>query len=98
MQITGQRALIRFQINFNFLFRCILQLEFKEGDEEYTGTVIPRPMVIARMHCAIARMAKLADAADLKSAGRKAVGVQVPLWAPNFIVMYIIEYNIFTSK
>ena len=29
-----------------------------------------------------ARMAKLADAADLKSAGRKAVGVQVPLWAP----------------
>jgi hypothetical protein len=27
-------------------------------------------------------MAKLADAADLKSAGRKAVGVQVPLWAP----------------
>jgi hypothetical protein len=29
-----------------------------------------------------ARMAKSADAADLKSAGRKAVGVQVPLWAP----------------
>ena len=29
-----------------------------------------------------ARMAKLADAADLKSAGRKAVGVQIPLWAP----------------
>jgi hypothetical protein len=27
-------------------------------------------------------MAKSADAADLKSAGRKAVGVQVPLWAP----------------
>ncbi len=25
---------------------------------------------------------KLADASDLKSAGRKAVGVQVPLWAP----------------
>ena len=32
-----------------------------------------------------ARMAKLADAADLKSAGRKAVGVQVPLWAPKKI-------------
>ena len=30
----------------------------------------------------IARMAKLEDAADLKSAGRKAVGVQVPLRAP----------------
>ena len=30
-----------------------------------------------------ARMAKSADAADLKSAGRKAVGVQVPLRAPN---------------
>ena len=27
-------------------------------------------------------MAKSADAADLKSAGRKAVGVQVPLRAP----------------
>ncbi len=35
------------------------------------------------MHCAIARMAKLADAADLKSAGRKAVGVQIPLRAPS---------------
>ena len=31
-----------------------------------------------------ARMAKLADAADLKSADRKVVGVQVPLWAPNY--------------
>jgi hypothetical protein len=30
-----------------------------------------------------ARMAKSADAADLKSAGRKAVGVQVPLRAPD---------------
>ena len=29
-----------------------------------------------------ARVAELVDAADLKSAGRKAVGVQVPLWAP----------------
>ncbi len=29
-----------------------------------------------------ARMAKLADAADLKSADRKVVGVQVPLRAP----------------
>ena len=32
-----------------------------------------------------ARMAKSADAADLKSAGRKAVGVQVPLRAPHKI-------------
>ena len=31
----------------------------------------------------IARMAKSADAADLKSADRKVVGVQVPLRAPN---------------
>jgi hypothetical protein len=31
-------------------------------------------------------MAKSADAADLKSAGRKAVGVQVPLWAPQKII------------
>ena len=30
----------------------------------------------------LARMAKLADAADLKSADRKVVGVQVPLRAP----------------
>jgi hypothetical protein len=29
-----------------------------------------------------ARMAKSADAADLKFAGRKAVGVQIPLRAP----------------
>jgi hypothetical protein len=29
-------------------------------------------------------MAKSADAADLKSAGRKAVGVQVPLRAPEY--------------
>ena len=39
-----------------------------------------------------ARMAKLADAADLKSAGRKAVGVQVPLRAPlnqQFIGKYL---------
>ena len=33
-------------------------------------------------------MAKLADAADLKSAGRKAVGVQVPLWAPIPPIVY----------
>jgi hypothetical protein len=33
--------------------------------------------------CFRARMAKSADAADLKSAGRKAVGVQVPLRAPS---------------
>ena len=37
-----------------------------------------------------ARMAKSADAADLKSAGRKAVGVQVPLWAPLESIIYII--------
>jgi hypothetical protein len=36
-----------------------------------------------------ARMAKLADAADLKSAGRKAVGVQVPLRAPIKSITYI---------
>ncbi len=35
-----------------------------------------------RRQCFQARMAKLADAADLKSADRKVVGVQVPLWAP----------------
>ncbi len=33
-------------------------------------------------------MAKLADAADLKSAGRKAVGVQVPLRAPIKSITY----------
>ena len=37
---------------------------------------------MSRVGSSEARMAKLADAADLKSAGRKAVGVQVPLWAP----------------
>ena len=30
----------------------------------------------------VARMAKLADAADLKSADRKVMGVQIPLRAP----------------
>ena len=40
--------------------------------------------------CALARMAKLADAADLKSAGRKAMGVQIPLRAP-FIMLIIID-------
>ena len=34
-------------------------------------------------------MAKLADAADLKSAGRKAVGVQVPLRAPRKQKTYV---------
>ena len=38
--------------------------------------------VLSQGTCAVARMAKSADAADLKSAGRKAVGVQVPLRAP----------------
>ena len=33
-------------------------------------------------------MAKLADAADLKSAGRKAVGVQIPLRAPIQSILY----------
>ena len=36
----------------------------------------------------IARMAELVDAADLKSVGRKAVGVQVPLWAPPLIPLF----------
>ena len=38
-------------------------------------------------------MAKLADAADLKSADRKVVGVQVPLRAP----IKSITYGIFTK-
>jgi len=42
-------------------------------------------LAIVKLSCPFARMAKLADAADLKSAGRKAVGVQIPLWAPNKI-------------
>ena len=29
--------------------------------------------------------------ADLKSAGRKAVGVQVPLWAPNNYSAYMVD-------
>ena len=33
-------------------------------------------------------MAELVDAADLKSVGRKAVGVQVPLWAPPLIPLF----------
>src|ERR1017187_5917383 len=37
---------------------------------------------MAKQNYPLARMAKLADAADLKSADRKVVGVQVPLWAP----------------
>ena len=36
----------------------------------------------------LARMAKLADAADLKSADRKVMGVQVPLRAPNKSITY----------
>ena len=37
----------------------------------------------------LARMAKLADAADLKSADRKVVGVQFPLRAPIISITYI---------
>ena len=43
----------------------------------------------ARQSFPLARMAKLADAADLKSADRKVVGVQVPLRAPTKQKIYI---------
>jgi hypothetical protein len=47
--------------------------------DDQRGQVKPFVLIYLNNH---ARMAKSADAADLKSAGRKAVGVQVPLWAP----------------
>jgi hypothetical protein len=42
-------------------------------------------------------MAKSADAADLKSAGRKAVGVQVPLWAPIRIKSFISTQDLLSN-
>ena len=39
-------------------------------------------------------MAKSADAADLKSAGRKAVGVQVPLRAPELLAAFLSLFSL----
>jgi hypothetical protein len=65
-------------------FRVIgpVSVPFLAEEEKQPGAKVHEPLAFHALNTR-ARMAKSADAADLKSAGRKAVGVQVPLWAPS---------------